>query len=105
MDNSYYEGFSEILKILNVNGCRNIGIDSNESAREYLIWLLIRNSENKNRNVFHINIKNKTIKIGDERKIQKPCMVFLLHKDKLREEYHQNIFENVFIWKEFKFYY
>ncbi len=105
MDNSYYEGFSEILKVLNVNSCKNIGIDSSENAPEYLIWLLIKNSENKNRNVFHINIKNKTMKISDVSEIQKPCMVFLLHKDKLREEYHQNNFENTLIWKEFKFYY
>ena len=104
-DSSYYNGFSEILKILNKNSCKYIGIDSDESAREYLIWLLVRKSENKDGEIFHINIKNKTQKIYNEEKLKKPCMVFLLHGDKSRERYHQNIFENTYIWKKIKFYF
>ncbi len=105
IDSSYYSGFSEILKILNKNSCKYIGIDSDDSASEYLVWLLVRKSENRDGEIFHINVKNKTQRRHSEEKLKKPCMVFLLQSDDSRERYHQSIFKNTYIWKKFKFYY
>lgn len=105
INKSYYKGFLEVAKILNQQRCKTVGIIGSESYREYLIWLLFKQSKSPNVKIFHINIKNKTKKY-ENKKTDEPCIVFAsLANNKTNHKVYSNNFMNNVLWKEFIIFY
>lgn len=101
-DNQIFLNKQLVIDQLNNSKCKNIGIISDDTEIEFLLWFITKKVNYKDTTLFHLNVDNPT-KRND--KNLPPCGVFLMNKTQKNQQYLKKIFKNFIKSSRFDYYY
>ena len=101
-DNQIFLNKELVIDQLNSSKCKNIGIISDDTEIEFLLWFITKKVNYKDTTLFHLNVDNPT-KRND--KNLPPCGVFLMNKTQKNQQYLKKIFKNFIKSSRFDYYY